>query len=111
MLHLWHIIQSWLAIHTGTYIPPGQYSDWYNFWSGFGSDIAEFGLLATLVGIYRHHNCAVPRCPRFGHHEVKGTHYKTCHKHATLQWHKRLQQDHSEQFPDQHKFLKGRSGS
>jgi hypothetical protein len=32
----------WLEVHTGTVNEPGPY---YGFWSGFGSDLEEFGIL------------------------------------------------------------------
>jgi hypothetical protein len=39
----------WLQVHTGTINESGPY---YGFWSGFGSDIEEFGILgATGAGI------------------------------------------------------------
>jgi len=33
------LVNHWLAVHTGTVNEPGPY---YGFWSGFGSDLAEF---------------------------------------------------------------------
>jgi hypothetical protein len=36
----------WLAAHTGTVNEPGPY---YGFWSGFGSDIAEFGIIGAIA--------------------------------------------------------------
>lgn len=55
----------------------------YGFWSGFGSDVAEFSLLGVLVAGLRSRNCHVHRCWRFGHHEVTvdGVTYKVCRKH------------------------------
>lgn len=44
----------------------------YQFWSGIGSDIAEYTLLTTFVaGLfawYRRHNCHVQRCWRLQWH-------------------------------------------
>ena len=41
----------WLQLHTGTINEPGPY---YGFWSGFGSDIEEFGILGAVgAGIYQ----------------------------------------------------------
>lgn len=77
----------------------------YGFWSGFGSDLGELTIIGALLAGYKHHNCAVKGCPRFGTHKVDGTKYKTCHKHTTLSWHAKLQQDHSDKFPEQHKLL------
>jgi hypothetical protein len=47
----------------------------YNFWSGLGSDLGELTIASTL---YRHVNCHVRGCWRWGH-SVNGT--ITCHKH------------------------------
>jgi hypothetical protein len=76
---------------------------YYGFWSGFGSDLAEFALLGTLFGLYRHHKCA--SCWRLGHHPVKGTPYETCHKHATVATHAKLHKQHEHDYPDQHKLF------
>ena len=40
----------WLQVHTGTVNEPGPY---YGFWSGFGSDLGEFGILGA-VGVGRY---------------------------------------------------------
>lgn len=77
----------------------------YGFWSGFGSDLAEFAILGSLIGVYRHHNCTVKRCPRIGKHPVDGTPYKTCHRHATQVHHDRLHAEHKNNYPSQHKLL------
>jgi hypothetical protein len=77
----------------------------YGFWSGSVSDISEVALFGALIGLYRHHNCTVKGCPRIGHHKVEGTNYKTCHRHATVSHHKKLQQDHKDKFPKQHELL------
>jgi hypothetical protein len=51
-------VNHWLAVHTGILDMSGRY---YAFWSGFGSDIAEFSLVGTAVaGVYqlnRKFNC------------------------------------------------------
>lgn len=47
----------------------------YNFWSGFGSDVTELGIIFALV---RHLNCHEKGCWRIGHH-VNGT--MVCHLH------------------------------
>lgn len=106
MIHLLHAILHWLAVHTGTYIPPGQYSDWYNFWSGFGSDLTEFALLGGIITIYHHHNCDVPRCPRIKHKKyvVKGTPLETCHKHFKPEIHADLLRTYIDEHPEQHAF-------
>ena len=41
----------WLQVHTGTINESGPY---YGFWSGFGSDLEEFGVLGAIgAGIYQ----------------------------------------------------------
>jgi hypothetical protein len=42
----------WLQVHTGTVNVSGPY---YGFWSGFGSDLEEFGILGGIAaaGIYQ----------------------------------------------------------
>lgn len=59
----------------------GSTSQWYNFWSGFGSDIAEFSILIGVIAFYRKHDCHVKGCWRFQHHAVEGTPYIVCRKH------------------------------
>lgn len=67
----------WLAVHTGTDAPGDKF---YNFWSGFGSDLGEVTLLSLIIGGYRHVNCHTKGCPRIGHYEVEinGQKYKIC---------------------------------
>lgn len=54
---------------------------WYNFWSGFGSDLTEFAIIGSLVVGMRHLNCHVKGCWRVGNHSLEGTPYKLCRKH------------------------------
>jgi len=72
----------WLEIHTGTVNESGPY---YGFFSGFGSDIAEFAILGGVVQFYRQHNCHVKRCKRFKTfkfvEKATGNEYKLCKKH------------------------------
>lgn len=104
MIHLWRGIIWWLEVHTGTVNESGPF---YGFFSGFGSDLSEIVLIAGAFTLYRHHNCAVPRCPRIAHKkfEVKGTHQRTCRKHATPYWHALLLKQYKEDYPEQHKLL------
>lgn len=97
---VWH----WILNVTGVHIPPGG-SDWYNFWSGFGSDLGEIAILGSILAVYRHHNCRMKGCWRIGRHPVKGTPYITCHKHATPDIHKRLHKQHEHEYPEQHRLL------
>jgi hypothetical protein len=53
----------WLQVHTGTINESGPY---YGFWSGFGSDLEEFGILGAIgAGLYqlvKKYNCHEPGC-------------------------------------------------
>ena len=54
---------------------------WYNFWSGFGSDLTEFAIIGSLAVGMKHLNCHVKGCWRVGNHPLEGTPYKVCRKH------------------------------
>lgn len=57
---------------------------WYGFWSGFGSDIQEFGIFGLLWLMWKRHQCHELHCFRIAHHELtKDNGHKTvyCHKH------------------------------
>jgi hypothetical protein len=58
---------------------------YYNFWSGFGSDLGEATLIsAVCVGVYtgvRKVNCHTRGCWRIGHHPLDGTPYILCKHH------------------------------
>jgi len=75
-------VNHWLAVHTGTVNESGPY---YGFWSGFGSDIAEFGVLGALAtAIYqliRKYNCHEPGCWRVGTHPAAGGQFLLCYRH------------------------------
>jgi hypothetical protein len=81
---MWHIIQHWLSYMTGSENTSGAPPN-YNFWSGFGSDIAEVTIVGALVAVYKKHNCHARWCWRVGHHEFfdasKGLTYNLCRKH------------------------------
>jgi hypothetical protein len=72
----------WLQIHTGTVNEPGPY---YGFWSGFGSDLEEFGILgaigATIYSLVRKYNCHEPGCWRIGNHPAAGGQFHLCYRH------------------------------
>jgi len=67
------LVGHWVEVHTGTVNEPGPY---YGFWSGFGSDLEEFGTLGAVgAGIYslvRKYNCHEPGCRRIGNHPAGG---------------------------------------
>ena len=75
-------VDHWLAVHTGTVNESGPY---YGFWSGFGSDIAEFGILGAIgTAIYqmvKKYNCHEPGCLRVGTHPAAGGQFVLCYRH------------------------------
>ena len=48
---------------------------WYGFWSGFGSDLGEFAIVAV---VWHHLNCHEPGCWRIARHHMNGR----CRRHA-----------------------------
>jgi len=76
-------LRHWFALHTGTI--HGGPDVYYNFWSGFGSDLGEATLVsAVCVGVYtgvRKVNCHTKGCWRIGHHPLDGTPYILCKHH------------------------------
>src|SRR6201987_2605319 len=72
----------WLQVHTGTVNEPGPY---YGFWSGFGSDLEEFGILgaggATIYPLVRKFNCHEPGCWRVGNPPAAGGQFNLCYRH------------------------------
>jgi hypothetical protein len=77
------VVRHWLALHTGTL--HGGPDLYYNFWSGFGSDLGEATLISAVgIGVYtgvRKVNCHTKRCWRMGHHRLDGTPYILCRHH------------------------------
>jgi len=75
-------VGGWLQVHTGTVNESGPY---YGFWSGFGSDIEEFGILGAVgAGIYqlvKKYNCHEPGCWRIGQHPAAGGRFLLCYRH------------------------------
>lgn len=72
----------------------------YLEWSGFIGNVTIFG---GILVWYKHHKCL--NCHRIAHHSVSGTPYKTCHKHATVVYHAKIQSDHKRNYPGQHRLL------
>lgn len=60
-------------------VEPRTPSTAYNFWSGFGSDVGEFGIVLGLGHAARARNCHVKGCWRIGHHSHGP--YKLCSRH------------------------------
>jgi hypothetical protein len=75
-------VNHWLGVHTGATNESGPY---YGFWSGFGSDLAEFGILGAIgTGIYqlvKKYNCHNPGCWRVGTHPAAGGDFLLCYRH------------------------------
>jgi hypothetical protein len=75
-------VDHWLGVHTGTFNEAGPY---YGFWSGFGSDLTEFGIIGVLAtGIYqlvKRYNCHEPGCWRVGTHLAAGGQFHLCYRH------------------------------
>jgi hypothetical protein len=76
-------VRHWIALHTG--ILNGGPDKYYNFWSGFGSDLGEATLISAVgIGVYtgvRKVNCHSRGCWRIGHHALDGTPYILCKHH------------------------------
>jgi hypothetical protein len=76
------VVNHWLAVHTGTVDESGPY---YGFWSGFGSDIAEFGILGGIAAaayqLFKKYNCHEPGCWRVGTHPAAGGQFVLCYRH------------------------------
>jgi hypothetical protein len=76
------VVDHWLAVHTGTNDTSGVY---YGFWSGFGSDLAEFGILGAIgTGVYqlvKKYNCHEPGCWRVGTHPAADGQFLLCYRH------------------------------
>jgi hypothetical protein len=99
-------INHWLAVHTGTINEAGPY---YGFWSGFGSDLAEFSILGAIATaayqLVKKYNCHEPGCWRVGTHPAAGGQFLLCyHHHPDYQGTKpthdlivRLHQEHAKQ--------------
>lgn len=76
-------VRHWVAFHTG--VLNGGPDRYYNFWSGFGSDLGEATLISAVgIGVYtgvRKVNCHTKGCWRIGHHTLDGTPYVLCRHH------------------------------
>ncbi len=107
-------LRHWFALHTGTL--HGGPDVYYNFWSGFGSDLGEATLIsAVCAGLYtglRKVNCHTKGCWRIGHHTLDGTPYILCshhhphvpnrgasHEHILAQHHKFKAEQEAEKHP------------
>lgn len=70
------------GVHYGSWV-------WYNFWSGFGGDVAILAsILAAPVLLWRKNECGVRWCWRLGHHDLTdpdtGLTHVLCRKHHPM---------------------------
>ncbi len=76
------LVGHWVQVHTGTVNEAGPY---YGFWSGFGSDLEEFGILgavgAALYLLVKKYNCHEPGCWLVGNHPAAGGQFNLCYRH------------------------------
>ena len=76
------LVGYWLQVHTGTINEAGPY---YGFWSGFGSDLEEFGILggisAAIYQLVKKHNCHEPGCWRIGQYPAADGQFMLCYSH------------------------------
>jgi hypothetical protein len=108
------LVGHWLQVHTGTVNEPGPY---YGFWSGFGSDLAEFSILGAIgTAVYqlvKKYNCHEPGCWRIGNHPAAGGQFMLCYRHhpdyqgrkPTHELIERLHREHLERRADLHDRL------
>ena len=72
----------WLQVHTGIVNETGPY---YGFWSGFGSDLTEFGVIGAIATaayqLVKKYNCHYPGCWRVGNHQAAGGEFSLCYRH------------------------------
>jgi hypothetical protein len=83
LIAFFDVVRHWLALHTGTL--HGGPDLYYNFWSGFGSDLGEATLISAVsIGVFagvRKINCHSKGCWRIGIHRLDGTPYILCRHH------------------------------
>jgi hypothetical protein len=102
MIGFYFVVRHWFALPTGTL--HGGPDIYYNFWSGFGSDLGEATLISAVwVGVYtgvRKVNCHTKSCWRIGHHPLDGTPYVLCrHHHPDVPNHGATQRAHPQRAP------------
>lgn len=81
--------------------------------TGLASNIAASAICAVIgwVWLLRKLHCSQPKCFRVGRHEVTGTTFRTCQKHATRPVHENLQAVHARDYPEQHAHLNNQEAS
>jgi hypothetical protein len=71
-------LQHWLAHVLGLDVPPSAF---YDFWSGLGSDLGEFALVAV---IWHWLNCHEKGCWRIAGHRNPATGFRSCMRHRRM---------------------------
>ena len=95
--------QSWFNIDPNNVLRSLVFDIWPNLAAS-----AIIGVLAYFLILKKILVCEKQWCFRIGHHRVAGTHYRTCNKHATPEYHTELQHRHYAKYPRQHEFLSGK---
>jgi hypothetical protein len=76
------LVNGWLTDHLGVSNESGP---WYAFWSGFGSDLAELGIIGAVgTAVYqmvKRYNCHEPGCWRVGTHPAADGQFLLCYRH------------------------------
>lgn len=70
---------SWLPHVLGLDNASGR---WYLWWSGICADFGYLAIVGTMVASVRRHSCHIHGCWRMGRHQVEGTGYTCCARHA-----------------------------
>jgi len=100
LIIFWGIIATKLATFFGFNNGGGNGSH-YLFWSGSGSDLGYYSLVAGVVVLYRSHNCKYRWCPFLGHYDftdpADGVTRKLCWLHHPDVKHKTLKAEHVEE--------------
>jgi len=76
------LVGHWFQVHTGIRNEAGPN---YAFWSGFGSDLTEFGIIGAVATaayqLFKKYNCHYPGCWRVGNHPAAGGQFSLCYRH------------------------------
>ena len=77
---MWHLIQHWLATHTGSLNTPGTPPIYY-FWSGVAGSFLV-NIITFLLIFYVHNTCHDSRrCLRWAKYPAAGGVFKLCRHH------------------------------
>lgn len=87
------IVRFWWLISTGT----------NSFYAVTSSWLFSLGFVATFYHRQKCHSCWRPT---WHPHKVAGTHWQTCHVHATVAHHEKLTAEHKHKHPHMHELLK-----